>query len=309
MPLLDSRQPLIVILGPTAAGKTTLSIQLAERINAEIISADSRLFYRGMDIGTAKPSIEERDRVPHHLIDVAEPDEIWSLGRFKRNAIEIIADIHSRRKIPMLVGGTGQYIRAIIEGWVVPELEADVRLRAALQSWAGQIGSDGLHDRLRVVDPHAAENITPNNVRRTIRALEVIINSGKKFSELRDREPVPYHLLQVGLTRPRKELYQCIDERVDTMIEKGFVTEVENLLEMGYSPKLPSLSAIGYGQIVSYLEGTVSLEEAVTLIKRMTRNFVRKQANWFKEEDPDIKWFEWELGIIDEVEKYLINQL
>jgi tRNA dimethylallyltransferase len=304
----DLLPPLIVILGPTAVGKTELSIQLAERINGEIISADSRLFYRGMDIGTAKPSKSDRDRVPHHLIDIAEPDEIWSLGQFKREANKTIAAIHKRHKIPLLVGGTGQYIRAITEGWVVPELEADFRLRNALKNWTKEIGVDGLHARLKVIDTNAAEKIAPNNVRRTIRALEVIFHTGKKFSLLRDREPVPYHVIQVGLTRPREELYQRIDERVDSMIASGFVNEVEKLLKMGYSHDLPSMSAIGYRQIVSYSNGEISLEEASLLIKRLTRHFVRKQANWFREDDPQIQWFNMAPGISAKVVEYILKQ-
>jgi tRNA dimethylallyltransferase len=307
MQSLDSYPPLIVILGPTAVGKTELAIQLAERIKGEIISADSRLFYRGMDIGTAKPSKAERNRVHHHLIDIAEPDEIWSLGRFKREATEIINEIHQRNKIPLLVGGTGQYIRAITEGWVIPELEADLQLRDALQRWADQVGSDGLHTRLRVIDPKAASKIEPNNIRRTIRALEVIFHSGKKFSELSEREPVPYKVIQVGLTRPREELYQRIDERVDAMIQSGFIEEVKNLIEQGFSADLPSMSAIGYRQIVSHLEGVITLEEAVVIIKRLTRQFVRKQGNWFRVDDPKIHWFDMSPGVLDEVENLFLE--
>jgi tRNA dimethylallyltransferase len=290
-------------------GKTELSIQLAERIDGEIISADFRLFYRGMDIGTAKPSKSDRDRVPHHLIDIAEPDDIWSLGRFKREVIKIIEEIHKREKIPLLVGGTGQYIRAITEGWVVPELEADFQLRGALEKWTDQIGVEGLHARLNAIDASAAAKIAPKNVRRTIRALEVIFHTGKKFSTLRDREPVPYHIVQVGLTRPREELYQRIDKRVDTMIASGFVDEVKKLLEMGLSQDLSSMSAIGYNQIVSYINGEISLEESSVLIKRLTRHFVRKQANWFREDDPQIQWFTMSPGVIVEVEEYILKKL
>jgi tRNA dimethylallyltransferase len=301
--------PLVLILGPTAVGKTGLSIQLAERINGEIVSADSRLFYRGMDIGTAKPTASDRQRVPHHLVDIADPDEIWSLGRFKREANKIIAGIHNRGKIPLLVGGTGQYIRAITEGWVVPELEADFNLRNVLKKWADEIGADGLHTRLESIDQSAAAKIAPNNIRRTIRALEVIFHTGRKFSQLREREGVPYHVIQVGLRRPREELYRLIDERVDAMIASGFENEVKRLLEMGYSSDLPSMSAIGYKQMVSYINEEISLEEAVELIKRMTRQFVRKQANWFREEDPDIRWFEMVPGVIDEVNEFIFKQI
>jgi tRNA dimethylallyltransferase len=305
----ESLPPLIVILGPTAVGKTELSIQLAERINGEIISADSRLFYRGMDIGTAKPSKTERNRVRHHLIDIADPDEIWSLGRFKCVAIDIINNIHERNEIPLLVGGTGQYIRAITEGWVIPKLKADMNLRETLMRWADQIGVQGLHARLQVLDPQAAVKIEPNNIRRTIRALEVIFRTGKQFSEMSEREPVPYNVIQVGLTRPREELYQRIDERVDAMFQSGFVEEVRSLVGQGYSLNLPSMSAIGYAQIASYIEGKITLEEAVMLIKRMTRQFVRKQANWFRKDDPNISWFEIAPGIIEEIGIYIHNRI
>jgi len=301
--------PLVVILGPTAVGKTEVSIQLAKRINGEIVSADSRLFYRGMDIGTAKPSPTERHRVTHHLIDIADPDENWSLGRFKRKATEIIADIHKRGKIPLLVGGTGQYIRAITEGWVVPELEADLHLRSVLKKWAEEIGADGLYTRLKSIDQGAAEKIAPNNIRRTVRALEVIFHTGKKFSQLREREPIPYHVIQVGLMRPREELYRLIDERIDAMITSGFEGEVRNLLKMGYSSDLPSMSAIGYKQIISYINEEISLGEATMLIKHKTKQFVRKQANWFRDDDPNIHWFKMVPGVIEEIINFILKKL
>ncbi|MBN2044392.1 MAG: tRNA (adenosine(37)-N6)-dimethylallyltransferase MiaA [Anaerolineales bacterium] len=284
--------PLIVILGPTAAGKTALSISLAGCFNGEIISADSRLFYRGMDIGTAKPTADEMAFVRHHLIDVADPDDEWSLGRFKRAAGEVIEDIHQRAKVPFLVGGTGQFVRAITEGWIVPELTADERLREVLNRWADEIGAEGLYQRLQVVDPAAAENILPGNLRRSVRAFEVIFKTGVRFSALRRRGPVPYRVLQIGLNRPRPELDRRIGERVDQMIAAGFVEEVARLLEQGISPELSSMSAIGYRQIVEYLNGKCSLEEAVEEIKKITRKFYRRQMTWFKITDPEIHWFE-----------------
>ena len=305
----NSHPPLIVILGPTAVGKTSLSIQLAEVVGCEIVSADSRLFYRGMDIGTAKPTVEERKLVPHHLIDIADPDDIWSLGRYKKVALGIISDIHSRKKIPILVGGTGQYIRAITEGWVVPKLKSDLYLREVLLKWVDRIGVIGLHSRLETIDPQAASKIAPNNVRRTIRALEVIFHTGKRFSELRRREPVPYLIIQIGLSRPREVLYQRIDERVEAMIEAGFVDEVRRLLEKGYSPDLPSLSAIGYGQIIAYLNGEMTLEDTVASIKQMTRHLVRRQANWFKYSDPEIIWFEVKTDTVVQIENIIVKTI
>jgi tRNA dimethylallyltransferase len=283
--------PLAVLLGPTAVGKTELSLRLAEGFDAEIVSVDSRLFYRGMDIGTAKPSPKELARVPHHLIDIADPDEIWSLGRFQREVKMLIADIQARGRLPLCVGGTGQYIRAITEGWQVPEQEENPKLRAALRNWAKEIGDQGLHQRLHSIDPQATEKIDPRNVRRTIRALEVIFSTGKPFSEQRSRTPLPYRVLQIGLTRPRPELFERVDARVDAMMEAGFLEEVERLLQK-YPPDLRSFSAIGYKQLIDHLHGEYSLEEAVAEIKRLTKKFVRRQNTWFKLEDPNIHWLE-----------------
>jgi tRNA dimethylallyltransferase len=285
-------RPLIVIVGPTAAGKTELSIQLAKIINGEIISADSRLFYRGMDIGTAKPTLEERSQVPHHLIDVAEPDEIWNLALFQKKANEIIAQIHHRGSIPILVGGTGQYIRCVVEAWYLPEHRAYAKLREALERWGTDIGPNGLHQRLAVIDPEAANFIDPTNVRRTIRAIEVVFQSGERFSQQRRRKDSPYSQLILGMQRPRKEIYERVDARIEAMFAAGFVDEVQNLLKNGYSPKLPTLSAIGYREVAAYLSGELTLEEAVIQMKRLTRNFVRRQSNWFKADDPAIHWFD-----------------
>jgi tRNA dimethylallyltransferase len=285
------RQPVVIILGPTAVGKTEISIQLAERLDGEIISADSRLFYREMDIGTAKPSKDEMIRVPHHLIDIADPDDVLGLSRFQKAARQTIQEIRERGRLPFLVGGTGQYIRAVIEDWDVPKVEPSPALRNALERWSESIGPEGLHQRLSVLDPVAAEAIDFRNLRRTIRALEVVLLTGKMFSAQKRRGQPLYHALQLGLNRPRPELYERVDWRVDAMIEAGLVDEVQALLQRGYSPDLPSLSAIGYREIIAHLQGRISLEEATTLIKRSTRILVRRQANWFKESDPDIHWF------------------
>ncbi len=292
MPLLNESRPLIVIVGPTAVGKTEISIQLAERLGGEIISADSRLLYRGMNIGTAKPSPPEMRRVPHHLVDVADPDEIWSLAMFQRVVHQAIAEIHARGNLPFLVGGTGQYIRAVTEEWKIPEAAPDHRLRKALEKWAEQIGPEGLHLRLAQLDPEAAGRIDPRNIRRIIRALEVILLTGERFSSQKSRGTSRYRLLQLGLTCPRPELYARIDARIDAMLATGFEAEVKTLLVAGYSPELPSLSAIGYRQMIQYLQGEIDLAEAIRLMKRATRQFVRRQANWFKLDALDIQWFE-----------------
>jgi tRNA dimethylallyltransferase len=299
------KPPLILIVGPTAVGKTELAIQLAERLNGEIVSADSRLFYRGMDIGTAKPTREELARVPHHLIDIADPDEILSLAVFQQKARETIADIHTRKKMPLLVGGTGQYIRAVTEGWNPPEVEPDERLRNELEKLKSEKGIYWLHERLRNLDPVAAEKVDPRNYRRTIRALEVILTTGRKFSEQRGQSESPYHLITVGLTRPRPELYERVDQRIDAMFANGFLEEVKTLLDRGYSPSLPTMSAIGYRECIRVISGEISEEQAKAEIKRTTRIFVRRQANWFKESDPKIKWFKAEQGVIEPIESYL----
>ena len=298
-----TKPPLILIVGPTAVGKTELAIQLAERLNGEIVSADSRLFYRGMDIGTAKPSREEQARVPHHLIDIANPDEILSLAVFQQKAHEIIADIHSRNKLPFLVGGTGQYVRAVTEGWTPPEVVPDEALRSELEKQKDQNGIYWLHEKLRELDPTAAEKIDARNFRRTIRALEVIMTTGKKFSEQRGQIDSPYHLITIGLIRPRVELYARVDARIDSMFVNGFLDEVKNLLASGYSPTLPTMSAIGYRECIQVLEGKLTLEEAKQAIRRMTRIFVRRQANWIKESDTNIYWYSVKGGVVEEIEK------
>jgi len=299
--------PLILIVGPTAVGKTEIAIQLAERLNGEIISADSRLFYRGMDIGTAKPSLEERARVPHYLIDIVNPDETLSLAVFQEKAKNIIADIHARGKLPFLVGGTGQYVRAVTQGWTPPEVRADEKLRDELERIASrdENGAEWLHAKLRILDPSSAEKIDARNVRRTIRALEVILTTGRKFSELRGQTESPYHLVTIGLTRPRPELYERVDQRIDAMFANGLVDEVKGLLSRGYSPTLPSMSAIGYRECIRVVNDEWSVEQAKVEMRRVTRSFVRRQANWFKESDPSIKWFKVENGVDLAVERYI----
>lgn len=282
--------PVIFIVGPTASGKTDAGIRLAKKISGEVVSADSRYLYRGMNIGTAKPTMEERQGIPHWLIDVADPDEIWSLSLFKKAADEAVQDIYERGKIPVIVGGTGQYIRCILEGWTIPEGEPDHRLRDSLEKWGNEIGADELHRKLSRLDPEAAAKIEWQNMRRTIRALEVIFTSGQKFSSQRKTAESPYNALIYGMKRERSELYNRIDQRVDQMITAGLVEETEQLLSKGYSPDLPSMSAIGYKEMCDYLNKKTVLEEATQLIKFRTHNFVRRQSNWFKESDPAIRW-------------------
>jgi tRNA dimethylallyltransferase len=293
MRFLEMSRPLMVIIGPTAVGKTDFSLRLAERLDAEIVSADSRLFYRGMDIGTAKPTPEERRGVPHHLIDVSDPDQVWSLTIFQQAAEAAITDIQARGKLPILVGGTGQYVHAVMEGWLPPATAPVPHLRDALLDWGKQIGPLELHNRLRLLDPEAADRIEPFNMRRTIRAFEVILSTGHKFSgQIRRTSSSPYTLMQIGIKRPRPELYARIDARIQAMLEQGLLQEVQALLDKGYSPDLPTMSAIGYREMIAHLQGRMTLDEAVMWMKRLTREFVRRQANWFKEDDPAIHWFE-----------------
>ncbi len=296
---------ILAVVGPTAVGKTETALRIAEALNAEVISVDSRLFYRGMDIGTAKPTLEERARVPHHLIDVADPDEVWSLAVFQQAAQRAIAEVHARGRLPLLVGGTGQYLRAVMEAWEPPSTQPDLRLRAALEAWGKQIGAQALHERLTVVDPAAAARIDFTNVRRTVRALEVIFQSGRRFSDQRGRGPSPYTRLTIGLRRPRAELYARIDQRIEQMVADGLLEEVRGLLSRGYGADLPTLSAIGYREMAEVVRGEITLEEAVARMKRQTRVFVRRQANWFKESDPNIHWFTARSGVEREILAWL----
>jgi len=302
-----SRRRLLVIVGPTAVGKTALSLYLAQRHNGVIISADSQQVYRYMDIGTAKPSPEERRLVPHYLIDIVDPDEPFGLARFQEMAMEAIGIAHSRGQIPILVGGTGQYVRAVVEGWGIPRVPPQPALRASLQAHAERDGADALHRRLERIDPDAAERIDPRNVRRVIRALEVYLTTGTPISVLQRKNPPPYDILQIGLRRHRAALYRCIDDRVDAMMDAGLLDEVRSLLAAGYNADLPSMSGLGYKQLVAHLQGKESLGEAVARIKRDTRRFVRQQANWFREDDPSIIWFETDdfTAIDAYVEKWL----
>ncbi len=300
--MIKEKLPVVVILGPTAVGKSEWAVGLAKKLSAEIISADSRLFYRGMDIGTAKPSIDERAGIKHYLIDIADPDETYSLAQFKSSARSAIVDIRRRGKLPFLVGGTGQYIRGVVENWTIPEVMPDQVLRRVLEDWSQVIGTDGLHNRLACIDPQAAEKIDHRNLRRTVRALEVIFHTGRRFSEQGRKGPSPYNVINIGLTRPRSKLFARIDARIDEMIAAGFVYEVQTLLDKGYTPTLPSFSAIGYREIAAYLSGEISLDEAVRVIRKQSRIYVRRQANWFKPDDPAIHWFDIQNSDMDAIE-------
>lgn len=291
MPLPVSN-PVVVILGPTAVGKTAFSIKLAQHFDGEIISVDSRYLYRGMDVGTAKPTPAERKGIPHFMIDVVDPDESISMAVFQSDVYQYIDEIHQRKKIPFLVGGTGQYLWSVVEGWQPPRTKPNTRLREVLENLSAEIGAVDLFHYVELIDPKAAEKIEANNVRRSIRALEVIFSSGELFSKQKEKNPPPYNFKIIGLNRPRSDLYQRVDLRIEKMLEQGFLEEVKKLAAKGYDPTLPSMSAIGYKEIRAYLNQELSMEEAVVLIKRRTRNFIRHQANWFKLTDKRIHWFD-----------------
>jgi tRNA dimethylallyltransferase len=286
--------PLVVIVGPTAVGKTDLAVHLAQQVNGEIVSADSRQVYRGMDIGTAKATREEQERAAHHLIDVVDPDETLGLAQFQELATGAIADITTRGRVPLLVGGTGQYVMAVVEGWRVPRVPPDEALRRDLYRQADEEGAEALHTRLRALDPAAADRIDARNVRRVVRALEVCLVTGEPISEQQGKSPPPYRILILGLSLPRVELYRRIDDRVERMMEAGLEDEVRGLVADGYGFDLPAMSGVGYGQFAPYLAGEATLDEVVGEIKRATRRFVRHQSNWFRQGDARIHWLEAE---------------
>ena len=285
-----TKKPLLLIVGPTASGKSAFAIQLARALNGEIVSADSRYLYRELEIGVAKPTAFELAAAKHHLINIASLAEPWNLGLYKQTAVQIINEIQQRGVLPILTGGTGQYVRSILQNWQVPSHGPVDQLREDLETIGDRLGFDRLHELLGAIDPEAAANIDYRNHRRTIRALEVILGTGRKFSDLRDKGKPPFDTLIIGLELPREVLYARIDQRVDGMIDQGLVEEVRNLLNKGFGPSLETMRVIGYNEIISHLKAEISLEEAVALIKRNTRVYVRRQANWFKPTDPDIHW-------------------
>jgi tRNA dimethylallyltransferase len=305
-----SPAPLLVIVGPTAVGKTACSIQIAQAFKGEIISADSRQVYRGLDIGAAKATPLEQSLVPHHMLDVVNPDEVLTLAEFQEQTYALIEAIHQRGHLPILVGGTGQWVQAVVEGWGIPRVPPDMALRANLAAEAETLGPEAFHAKLATVDPLAAQKLDPRNVRRVIRALEVYQLTGIPISQHQRKNSPPYQIVQIGLTMPRDQLYRRIDERVDQMMRDGLLAEVEQLAAAGYGWELPAMSGLGYRQIGQYLRGEVSLEEAVALIKKETRRFVRQQYNWFRLDDARIQWFEGDLRLtIDDLRLTIYEQL
>lgn len=282
---------IVAIVGPTAAGKSALAVRLASELDGEVVSADSRQVYRYMDIGTAKPSKAQQAAVPHHLIDIVDPDEEYSLALFLRQARTAMQDIRSRSKLPIVAGGTGQYVWGLLEGWQVPAVEPDPAFRRELEARAEAEGPVALHEELAGVDPAAARRIDPKNARRVIRALEIHHSSSTRPDEP-ERTPPDFTPVVLGLTLDRAVLDQRIDERVDRMMEAGWVDEVKGLVDRGYTEELPSMSGLGYREIGQHLAGELSIEEAAATIKRRTRRFARQQYAWFKPDDERISWFE-----------------
>jgi tRNA dimethylallyltransferase len=287
----SSKPRLLVLLGPTAVGKTNLSLQIAHAWNCEIISGDSMQVYRGMDIGTAKATLEERREIPHHMIDIHDPDDPFSAAEFQERTARLIADITARGKLPFIVGGTGLYIESLCYRYQFSETGSDEAFRRELTDIAEREGGEAIWERLKSVDPSTAERLHANDWRRTIRALEVHHLTGKTMSEQLSgqKKESPYHLCLIGLTMERQMLYNRIEERIDAMMAQGLLQEVRSLLDQGYAPDNVSMQGLGYKELVGYLNGHVSLDEAVRMLKRDTRHFAKRQLSWFRHMN-DISW-------------------
>ncbi len=286
------KKPLIILTGPTAVGKTSLSIQLAKAVNGEIISADSMQVYRHMDIGSAKVTPEEMDGVPHHLIDILEPWDEFNVVVFQQKAKAAMEEIYKRGHVPVVAGGTGFYIQALLYDIDFKENEEGNQIRMELEALAEEKGNEYLHQLLQEVDPESAKAIHANNRKRVIRALEYYRQTGEKISshnEAERQKESPYDFLYYVLNTERAALYQRIDRRVDNMLADGLVEEVQKLKDMGCSRSMVSMQGLGYKEILDYLDGTISLEEAVYILKRDTRHFAKRQLTWFRRER-DVRW-------------------
>lgn len=308
-----SSVPLIVLVGPTAVGKSSMALAVAERVGGEIIAADSMLVYCGLDIGTAKPSADERRLVPHHLLDLVEPNQSFTAADYARLASAAIADIRTRGRLPIMVGGTGLYLRALFRGLFSGPWEM-TPLRETLYREAERVGNAALHQRLETSDPEAAAAIHPNDLFRVVRALEVAAVSGRPISTLRaearrNHKPILGPVLQFGLERNRQELYQRIEARVEAMMAQGLLHEVQGLLALGYSPALRPLRAIGYRHMIEHLKGRISVNDAIASLKRDTRRYAKRQLTWFRHED-EIEWLPVEGAALNErVLRLLIERI
>ena len=280
---------LLAVVGPTGVGKSAFALRVSKELCGEIVNADSRQVYRRLDVGTAKPTLAEQASVPHHLFDVVDPHETYSLARFLNQATAVIADIHSRAKLPVLAGGTGQYVRALLEGWKAPAVKPDLETRRTLEERARTSGVASLFTELAEIDPDAAERVDARNVRRVVRALEVAYFG---MSNVVRKEPPPYDVLLIGLTLDRRTLYERIDSRVDAMIAAGWLSEVKGLLADGCDPDMPSMSSVGYGELADVVTGVLSMDEAVQRIKYRTHRLARGQYAWFRPADDRIRWLD-----------------
>jgi tRNA dimethylallyltransferase len=282
----------IVIVGPTCSGKTKAAMDLAGKLSTEIISADSRQIYKHLNIGTAKPDNQELQRIQHHFIDYIQPDEEYNVSRYESDGLKMIEDILSRGQIPIVVGGSGLYIQAIVDG-IFNAVDTDVEYRSELKENRDKFGNQFLYDELKKVDPKSASKMLPQNWKRVMRALEVFHLTGKPiwYFQKEYKRKSDINFFQFGLEWPRDILYQNINKRVDKMFEAGFVDEVQKILAMGYSKSLNSLNTVGYKEIISYLENEISLERTIELIKRNTRHYAKRQITWFRK-DARIKWLE-----------------
>ncbi|WP_090438927.1 tRNA (adenosine(37)-N6)-dimethylallyltransferase MiaA [Natronincola peptidivorans] len=305
------KNQLLIILGPTAVGKTNTAIELAKRLNGEIISADSMQIYKHMTIGTAKPSKEEMQGIPHHIMDIIEPDEQYSVASFQKDAKEKIDDIFHRRKNPIIVGGTGLYVNSIIYNMDFTSTISNWSLRKQLEEEAQKYGNEYVHNKLLDLDPEAAERIHKNNLKRVIRAIEVVHESGEKIGDFSKQLKLndEYDIILIGLTRDRDELYERINRRVNLMIEDGLIAEVKYLLSLGYKEDIIAFKGLGYKEIINYLNSKYSLEEAIEIIKRDTRRYAKRQLTWFRRLE-NIKWYnlsEWSSNekLIDNIMEYI----
>ena len=303
------KNKIIVILGPTAVGKTYVSVEVARTLKTEIISADSMQIYKGMDVGTAKVTQEEKHGIPHHMIDIREPDEDYSVSDFKSDAEKIIDRLLAENKVPVIVGGSGLYVNSLIYDLDFGRAKSDEKIREYYTSYYRDHGEDALFELLLRVDPEAGEKIHKNNVKRVIRALEVHDITGRKFSDLNPdirRGSSKYDCILIGLSMERKMLYQRINQRVDVMVSHGLIGEVKSLLDKGYDKSLVSMQGIGYKEIIDYLEGKMPLDEAVSILKRNTRRFAKRQFTWFLK-DKNVKWFD--MDDLDDIDRTIRSVL